>query len=227
MKLTKLFTVYCVVAFSRVYLADSLNCSEPAPVANAYRKWEGGTAGSYVTYSCLSSYVHTSGHLSRVCNSTDGTYSGEPPVCTLECSAPADVVGASRVYSNDTSEGSSATYTCWNNYHMFEYSETRTCSVFKGGWSPLPLICSEMDNLAIEHNTSQSSTFTIRHNTTDNSTVTIGNNTADNSNVTTGNNTADNSTVTAGNNTADNSTVTAGNNTADNSTVTAGNNTGP
>ena len=58
----------------------------------------------------------------------------------MECGVPAEVVGASRVYSS-TTEGSRATYTCWDTFKEFLYTGTRYCTLEEGGWAISPLVC--------------------------------------------------------------------------------------
>ncbi|XP_041375576.1 uncharacterized protein LOC121388344 [Gigantopelta aegis] len=100
------------------------------------------------------------GSLSGHCRISVGSHSGieRAPKARVDCGIPADVVGASRLYPDGTTEGRSATYTCWDKYTWFWYGKARTCSVSDGTWSPYPLVCSGLLNLTTVFSTSQSST---------------------------------------------------------------------
>ena len=68
-----------------VSLSKERSCGVPVTVTGASNTPSGSTKvleGSNVVYTCNSpSYVHTSGDLTRTCQS-DGTLTGTPPVCS-------------------------------------------------------------------------------------------------------------------------------------------------
>ncbi|ESO97515.1 hypothetical protein LOTGIDRAFT_152606 [Lottia gigantea] len=111
------FQLFHVVLFliNRVlYFCDgSVLCQEPSPVPNAYREWSGIGMTAEVNYTCYTHYVLMSGDLVRTC--VNGVYTGDEPVCKLDCGVPRNLEGATVSYPSTTSDLTSvskAKYDC-------------------------------------------------------------------------------------------------------------------
>ena len=85
---TLLFTVFSgniqIFSFETTTVVNV--CSSPPTVLNSVRSPDQATYNpmTTITYMCEFGYSHTSGDLTRVCQ-TDTSWSGNEPVCTSEC----------------------------------------------------------------------------------------------------------------------------------------------
>ncbi|XP_046578277.1 uncharacterized protein LOC124286005 [Haliotis rubra] len=118
-------------------------CTEPLPVANAYRKWEGGAANTWVNYTCLAGYDHTGGTLTRQCQG--GVYSGNAPTCLLNCGPPLNYTH-SKTNSTSSLSGAYVSYTCLGTTNQTKDSNQMYCDPAIGRWES-PVYCAEMETL--------------------------------------------------------------------------------
>ncbi|KAK6185973.1 hypothetical protein SNE40_008097 [Patella caerulea] len=121
-------------------------CEEPGPVSNVYRKWDGGYENSTTTYQCYFGYNLWKGNLTRTC--LNGSYSGSPPHCVLDCGKPRDMYAVTQAFSS-TSAGSRVVNTCWDNYTQVDDNMIIHCNSYMQRWSVEPARCKSSNNLLV------------------------------------------------------------------------------
>ncbi|KAL8607453.1 hypothetical protein ACOMHN_004427 [Nucella lapillus] len=140
----------CVGFVSLLFLAsvyDARECEEPAPVANAYRQWTKGVVTTTVTYECLETYELTEGDLTRTCNQNlNYTYTGEVPVCSLNCRAPRNETYAVVATPNGTHGLSRAYYECQGSFQG-SGNTAIYCSPRQGAWNHSVIDCHDPANM--------------------------------------------------------------------------------
>ncbi|XP_076449171.1 plasminogen-like [Babylonia areolata] len=123
-------------------------CEEPLPVANAYRTWTVGADGSSnVTYQCFETYDLMEGNTTRTCNANDNlNYTGQAPVCTLNCRQPRNETYAMLVSLNDTHALNEAHFQCDNSTVGSPFPAVH-CSDFHAAWNHSAIDCHDPESV--------------------------------------------------------------------------------
>ncbi|XP_071082951.1 serine-rich adhesin for platelets-like [Haliotis cracherodii] len=119
------------------------DCTEPFPVANAYRKWEGGADTTWANYTCLAGYDLTGGDLHRQCQG--GAYSGNAPTCLLNCGPPLNYTH-SKANSANSLSGVYVSYTCMGTTNQTAPINRLYCDPAIGRWES-PVYCAEKETI--------------------------------------------------------------------------------
>uniref|UniRef100_A0A8C5D222 CUB and Sushi multiple domains 1 n=1 Tax=Gouania willdenowi TaxID=441366 RepID=A0A8C5D222_GOUWI len=124
---------------------NAVSCGNPGTPAHGKIIFSDGiTFGSSVAYACWEGFK-TSGLTTRHCT-TNGTWTGQPPDCTvIQCGPPAQVHHG-KVEGSDHSWGSSVSYSCFRGYQL-SAPAVLTCEG-NGTWTGdvqqcLPVLCGD------------------------------------------------------------------------------------
>uniref|UniRef100_A0AAX7U1R5 CUB and Sushi multiple domains 1 n=1 Tax=Astatotilapia calliptera TaxID=8154 RepID=A0AAX7U1R5_ASTCA len=125
--------------------SSSVSCGNPGTPAHGRIVFSDGiTFGSSVAYTCWEGFK-TSGLTTRHCT-TNGTWTGQPPDCTvIQCGPPPQVQNG-KVEGTDHSWGSSISYSCFHGYQL-STPAVLTCEG-NGTWTGdvpqcLPVLCGD------------------------------------------------------------------------------------